>query len=79
MFQRVWSWVKSLWAWLDKPTDLGPVKATRGRIHGAEADRKPGNVLTVPASPKFVLKPARVWSDADQRWYTPDEWRARSQ
>lgn len=79
MLQRVRSWWKSVVDVFTKPTDLGPVVATRGRIHSAPEGRKPGNVLTVPASPKFTLKPARVWSEAEKRWYTPEEWRARSQ
>lgn len=50
-------------------------RATRGRIYGNPGTSAPGQISTRAQGGGIVS--ARIWVEAEQRWYTPDELRAK--
>lgn len=51
--------------------------ALRGRVYARQTDL-PATPFTRAHSPRrVVMRPSRVYSRQEDRWFTPDEWRAK--
>ncbi len=54
-------------------------QGVRGRVYAkrdGSVDANPGH-MPVTSKPTLTITPARVWVDAEQRWYSVDEHRAK--
>lgn len=49
-----------------------------GRVYAGPNEGLPP-VIGTKGTARMVIKPSRVWSDADKKWYSVEDWHRRSQ